>query len=470
MLEKHYDAVVIGGGLSGMTSAILLAQRGKKTALIEAGRTLSPVVSGFNRGASHFETGFHYASNLGEGDFGGYIFKKLGLDLEPFPLLQDGYDEIHLLPSKQIFKMVCGSGRLEERLKSAFPEEAEGIKAYLSKVEETVSKSAFLNMHKENKGDFKVAVDVPPAMKTVIDETFKSPELKAILSVSAFLHGTPPSKISFGQQCCVAGGLYNNAYGIKGGGLAVVKAYEAALKKAGVDVFLNTKAVKLEEREDKKIITCAGGEVFSCGVCVSAIHPGELFKIAPENIYRDSYKKRVLALEETPGFFAMFGTMKGGVKFDKSNMFVVSELDIEKIFDFTSSAPSYYINFSHTDPQTVSIISLVPPDGKEWDRLSPAYADKKKKYFEKIKNHVAGHFPEIGNNIEYRAVSTPATTYTYAGCYGGYGMMHDVNKTKILPMTKIKGLYLTGQSVIAPGMLGTIITSLLTDKIIEGSL
>jgi all-trans-retinol 13,14-reductase len=112
----------------------------------------------------------------------------------------------------------------------------------------------------------------------------------------------------------------------------------------------------------------------------------------------------------------------------------------------------------------VSVISLVPSDS--WQR-GPDYETKKAAFALEIKKDIQTLFPQIADNIEYLDASTPATMRAYCGYGGGYGLMHDVNKTKILPITKIPGLYLTGQSVIAPGFLGALITSLAVDRVIK---
>ncbi|MDR0646533.1 MAG: NAD(P)/FAD-dependent oxidoreductase [Elusimicrobiota bacterium] len=467
---KEYDSVVIGGGISGLTSALLLAQRGKKTAILEAGATISPIMNGFSRKGVHFETGFHYASSLGEGDFGHYIFNKLGLDLEPFPLLQDGYDEIHILPTGRVFKMAYGKQNLANNLHEAFPEEKKAITAYLDRVENTLSKSFFLNMHKKQDSLYSAAIDSPPSLQEVLDEYFKSPELKAILSVSAFLHGTPPSKISFGQHCRISGSLYKSAWGIKGGGLAINKAYKNSLERNGADIFVNAKAVKIEYKDGKKHIFTDKGGLFVCNTCISTVHPKIFLNIAPKNVYREGYKARINELEETPGFFTLYAILKDGKYFKKSNMFVVSDTNINGIFSPDMKTRSYYINFSNSKPQALSIISLVPPSEQMWDKKAPEYNIKKEKYAEILKKDIASLFPEIADSIEeYLEVSTPATTRRFAGYYSGYGLMHDVNKTKILPITKIPGLYISGRSIIAPGLLGAIITALLVDKIISKS-
>ncbi|MDR1124085.1 MAG: NAD(P)/FAD-dependent oxidoreductase [Elusimicrobiota bacterium] len=460
-MRLNYDAVVIGAGISGLTSALLLARRGKKTAVLEAGVTLSPLMHGFTRKGVHFETGFHYASNLEEGGFGPYIFAKLGLDLKPFPLPREGYDEIRLLPTGRVFKMICGEGELQKKLSQAFPRESVSIAAYLEKTAAAIAKSAYINMQNGG-GDFDNIIDSPPTLQEVLDAHFKSPELKAILSISSFLHGTPPEKISFAQHCCIACGLYKSAWGIEGGGRAINAAYCAALKNAGADIFLNSEAAEITQEGNQKIITLKDDRQFACDICVAAVHPKIFLRIAPPEVYREGYKARLQNLQETPGFFALYGVLNQKTFFETGNIFVVKDLDINKIF--LGDGKSYYINFSHSRPQAVSIISLVPPDS--WQR-GPDYENQKAAYVQEIKQDIKNLFPQIADNIEYLGSSTPATMRAYCGYGGGYGLMHDVNKTKILPMTKIPGLYLTGQSVIAPGFLGALITSLVVDRVIK---
>ncbi|MDR1305155.1 MAG: FAD-dependent oxidoreductase, partial [Verrucomicrobiales bacterium] len=103
---QKYDAVIIGAGVAGMSSALLLARRGWRVALLEQGRQLAPLIAGFDRAGAHFETGVHYSSCLGAGEVGRFFFEQLGVEVAARACADDGYDEIRLLPTGRNFKMV----------------------------------------------------------------------------------------------------------------------------------------------------------------------------------------------------------------------------------------------------------------------------------------------------------------------------------------------------------------------------
>ena len=59
--------------------------------------------------------------------------------------------------------------------------------------------------------------------------------------------------------------------------------------------------------------------------------------------------------------------------------------------------------------------------------------------------------------------ATPYTFERYTGTPGGsmYGIKQSVNQIKLNSVTQIKGLYLAGQSILMPGVMGGAVSGLL---------
>ena len=93
---------------------------------------------------------------------------------------------------------------------------------------------------------------------------------------------------------------------------------------------------------------------------------------------------------------------------------------------------------------------------------------KQKEYFVNlIKKNLNEKLKDIAEKLEFLDASSPLTTRRYVGYTGSYALEHDMHKLTLFPMTKIKGLYISGQSVITTGFLGAIITAYVIDNIME---
>ena len=89
-----HDFVVVGAGVSGLTSALILARNGYSVALVEKAGHTAPLLRGFSRRGVHFDTGFHYAGGMGKGEPLDVFFRYLGLSdrLSCFPFDARGFD------------------------------------------------------------------------------------------------------------------------------------------------------------------------------------------------------------------------------------------------------------------------------------------------------------------------------------------------------------------------------------------
>jgi all-trans-retinol 13,14-reductase len=461
----NYDVIVIGSGISGLTSALLFAKKGKKVAVFEQAPLIAPLFSGFTRNGVHFDTGFHYSGVLGPDEVGGHMFKQLGCDVEVEQCDPDGYDLAYFEKSKRIFKIPSGYERLEQRLTQYFPKEKDGIKRYMSLVRKEMEGVPFLNLHKRKYAPEELYsfISSNKTLREVLDECFENEELKSFLSFGSVLYGVEPSSASFMLHCCCNGIMYESVWKFKNGSESLVKAYVKALKENNVDVFTNKKAVKIECAGARKTIVFEDGSNASCDICVASVHPKEFVKIAPEGTYRKKTVERINAFEETRSFFMLFAKAKQSL-FDKplSNAGVLREDGLKTDFkDFM------YINMSGKEHNALSVVLSVDSDEKLWNLPQDGYARIKNEYTKKLKDWLNKYYPGLIDKMEFLDAATPRTFNRWLNYYGAYGIKRKVNSVSVIPITKIAGLFLTGQATVAPGLIGAMISAFLLDKMIE---
>jgi phytoene dehydrogenase-like protein len=64
-MENHFDAIVVGGGIAGLTASAYLARAGQKTLLIEKNHESGGLVNSFSRDGFCFEAGVRALEDAG---------------------------------------------------------------------------------------------------------------------------------------------------------------------------------------------------------------------------------------------------------------------------------------------------------------------------------------------------------------------------------------------------------------------
>jgi all-trans-retinol 13,14-reductase len=69
--------------------------------------------------------------------------------------------------------------------------------------------------------------------------------------------------------------------------------------------------------------------------------------------------------------------------------------------------------------------------------------------------------PELRDRVIYRELSTPQTLkrYTHSPSGSLYGVAHWVGQSNPSTITRIPGLFLAGQAIAGPGLLGVMISA-----------
>lgn len=56
---NQYEVIVIGAGISGLTTALIFAKEGRKVALFERDTDIAPLIRPYKRKGSEFSPGLH---------------------------------------------------------------------------------------------------------------------------------------------------------------------------------------------------------------------------------------------------------------------------------------------------------------------------------------------------------------------------------------------------------------------------
>jgi all-trans-retinol 13,14-reductase len=131
-------------------------------------------------------------------------------------------------------------------------------------------------------------------------------------------------------------------------------------------------------------------------------------------------------------------------------------------------------------PRQLLLTLLTSGHDSQWQRWQHTRTGRRGDEYIRAKTDLAheliGRIEKISGNLaglEVLDVSTPLTTRDWVDSPNGsaYGVMHSTRQllsAALLNRTSVKGLYLAGQSVLAPGILGTILGSFATVQFIVG--
>merc|ERR1711871_1175869 len=132
-IPQNLDAIVIGSGIGGLTTAALLSKVGKKVLVLEQHYIAGGCTHAFEDHGYEFDTGIHYVGNIKK--------RKKILDLITTPNIEwdqmgvndretDGtYDEITVGTKR--YKFRAGKQNFIDDLVKIFPEEKEAIEKYV---------------------------------------------------------------------------------------------------------------------------------------------------------------------------------------------------------------------------------------------------------------------------------------------------------------------------------------------------
>ena len=187
---KQYDVLVIGSGLSGLFSALLLAKAGKSVCILEKNEQYGGNLQTFVRNNTLFDTGVHYIGSLAKGQVLYEYFKDAGIanHLSVERLDINGYDRICFGDTPNVmYPHAQGYENFVQQLLAYFPNEKKALEEYAHTMQSICDKFP-LYRHKQAVADYDVHT-LSLKLLDFLNSITNNERLKAVLLGSNFLYG-----------------------------------------------------------------------------------------------------------------------------------------------------------------------------------------------------------------------------------------------------------------------------------------
>ena len=509
-LNGPYDAIVIGSGIGGLTTAACLSKLGKKVVVFEQHYTAGGFTHSYDRNGYEWDVGVHYIGDMGvDHTLGKRLFDHITDGQLKWAPLADRYDRIFL--GDRHVDLVAGPEAFKAELKQAFPGEEQAIDTYLKYLRQVAKAMPGLVVGKVlpdlATGPLRKIVNraapdfLNKPTREVLESLTSNQELIAVLCGQWGDNGLPPAESSFIIHALIARHyLYGGYYPI-GGASEMAKTIIPVVQQSGGEVFTYADVKEILIEKGKAVgVRMADGEDVRAPLVISNAGVFNTFgPLLPDSVpEKDYYQQKLQTVERSMASNCLYIGLKDtaeNLKLPKTNYWIYPGPDYEKhLADFMAAPeeadiPLTYISFpSAKDPSfeerypgraTIEIVAPGPFEwyadwaDKTWGKRGEDYEAEKEAYAQRLLAKLYEKFPHLDGKVDYYELSTPLSTDYFCRYSKGeiYGLNHTPDRFEqdwLKPKTRIPGLYLTGQDVMTCGVVGAMIGGLLTTIAVSG--
>ncbi|HET6244611.1 MAG: NAD(P)/FAD-dependent oxidoreductase [Bacteroidetes bacterium] len=502
LANSSYDAIVIGSGMGGLTTAVFLAKSGKKVLVLEKHYVPGGFTHTFKRKNFVWDVGVHYV---------GQVNLKDALLRKAFDYISEGklkwsdmgeiYDQAII--EGDVYNFKTGVENQINQMIEYFPGEEKAIRSYYELLQKISGNSIMFFSERTmpdwlsrtlgyflRKGFYKYSNQTT---YEVISKLTKNQKLIAVLCAQCGNYGLPPKKSSFAIHAMIVEHFLEGGNYPTGGSSSIHKSLtdvieshggKVAIKAAVKNIIIkNNKAVGVEmENGDRihglKIISNAGAH-------------NTFNKLIPVELQKTENTKALNKIKPSVSHVCIYVGLNASdkeLKLPKHNIWLYDSYYLDEKFQKhldgeNIKSPLAYISFpsakdadwenKHPGTSTIQVIGSFPYDGvkfwedKKWQKRGQDYHALK----EEIKSHLLEKLyqvlPQVNGKVEICELSTPLSTKHFSNYKRGeiYGLEHSPERFKLVqlrPKTNYKNLYLTGQDIVCVGVGAALFSGIIT--------
>ena len=479
-MKSIYDVIIIGSGLGGLVSALLLAKEGMQVLVLEQDVQFGGNLQTFSRDGRHFGTGMNYIGAMEKNQSLHNYFSYLNIldDLKLRRLDINAFEEIGFGSEEKRYNYAQGYSNFIEHLVVDFPKECKAIEKYLRKIWEITDN--FPLLHLRNFGAINKGEDyLVGGVWDFINSLSSNQRLKQVLAGTNILYAGDKSKTPLYVHALVNRQFIQSAWRFIDGSQQLVDALIKQIRIHGGELLNKSKVNNISFQNDKFIsVKTSNNEKYICKKLISNAHPSSTLELIDDFRLKKVYRNRINNLSDTRGMFSIYFSLKeNSLRYIPRNLHHFASSDVW--FNELNPDPQqffFYTPACSKNPEWASQATALVPmhfsEVKQWENTyienrGQSYLDFKHEKAEKLISLIEQRIPSFRSKIENYYTSTPLSYRDYTGTRNGaaYGILKDYNnpyKTIILPRTAIPNLFFTGQNMNMHGALGVTAGAILT--------
>ncbi|MBS2029265.1 MAG: NAD(P)/FAD-dependent oxidoreductase [Deltaproteobacteria bacterium] len=504
-MTTHYDDLVIGTGMGGLTVGAMLAKSGRRVLLLEAHDTAGGYAHTFQMKDYRFCAQVHYIFNCGEGETIHRFLSRLGVaEQVPFVRLDpEGFD--HVVVGGERFRIPNGLAKFRERLMRQFPEAHEPLRRYfeviaaiadgldrLDAVPPLLSPAALLAAWRYRH----VIRHLRWTLEDLYDDVQMPPKLRAILAGQCGDYLLPPRDVSLLLHVALVSGYDRGAYYPKRHYFHFIETIVEAIRaQPGCAVLLEHEVERIHvERGQVVGVTAKNGARFTADRYISNVDPKRTARLAGEQSFTGQDAER-LDYDYSSGTITLYLGIRGldlrEHGFGSHNVWHYPHADLNRIYDdqllrndlrdpwLFLSTPTLHSEEPGLCPPGDQILEVATScDEAHFAQLRRrdrrAYNFEKKRLRDHLLDVLERHYlPGLRRHLVKQVMGTPATNERFCwaplgNSYGAALTPRHVGLARKPYRSSLKNLWLVNATAGFPSVAGTVSAGLTLYRELSG--
>jgi len=488
MRDRGNNIVIIGGGLGGLMSGAILAKDGYDVTIIEKNPHIGGGLQSYKRFGVTFDTGMHIFGGMQPNGNIRAICNYLGISelFNTLPLDRGNDVSVYFGNGNHYDMSFTSEGLLATTLKY-FPSECQNIARYIADVENITDELDLFHFRPDRKNMFVHSDKFMMPADEFIERRIHNPELRAILASLNMLYAGERGVTPAYLHSVIASIFMEGACRVTDGYSTFADALASCIRRYGGSIITGERVVRIhaEGHHATYLSTSSGCEVHGSGF-ISAIPPMHTINML-DNLNGVSRSYIELLESQTPSHSAFIVNIKlkpKTIRFRNRVSFYIE--DPGSAWSIEASCSDVIRFMFMTSPEDAdfewaSTLNIVVP--MKWEsvavwadstvgRRAPEYYRFKQDFASKVLSKLESVMPGVCGSVEAMDVSTPLTIRDYTGvdcgAMCGYRKMHGDILSFLPVTTRVKNLYMTGQSINMHGFCGVSMTAIQTCEAIIG--